>query len=361
MASVENDQAIVSMRILDRYVIRQFLRYYLLFVLFFVAVFLLTEAFTSFGVMSEGTQVLKLITYYALEVPYLIVLLSPVAVIIAGLFAASYLGSTNQLQAIQVSGISMKRAMLPLFVVGACISLVVLVADNTVIYEANKKGVEIRQESFGGIAEEATYQNIFIAVPPHYVFYIRSLDVQQETMSDVLICEYGEKTRILFAPLGRRVEGGWLLVKAKKHLVNEELQSEALDTLFLPVDHDASYFSRSYFPPERMSVFVLQQRIEEYRASGFNVSTLEAELQTKIAYPFGNFVLIVVALALGVILRRGRGASLAVGLLMAFGYYQLTAFAKSLGTTAAGSPLILAWTPNLLFLVVGAYLIYRMD
>jgi lipopolysaccharide export system permease protein len=110
-----------------------------------------------------------------------------------------------------------------------------------------------------------------------------------------------------------------------------------------------------------MSIFVLQQRIEEYRASGFNVSTLEAELETRIAYPFGNFALIVVALALGVMLRRGRGASLAVGLLMAFGYYQLTAFAKSLAATGAGSTILLAWIPNLLFLIVGAYLAYRMD
>ena len=349
------------MRILDRYIIRQFLRNYVAYALFFAAIFLLTELFTSVGSIGEDTQLLKVVTYYLLKIPSLFILLSPLSAVISGLFTASHLGSTNQLQAIQVSGVSMRRALLPLFLVGVVISLAVVFADNTVVYQANKKGIEIRRESLAGVSEPVIQDNVFIAVPPGYVFYIRSLDVEQETMSDVLICEYGEQPRIVFASHGHRAEGGWVLTDGKAHTLSEEPNSTAFSSFFLPVDKAASYFSQSYFPPSEMSFFRLQQLIAEYRASGFDARSLEMELQTKLAYPFGTLVLIVAALALGVILRRGRGASLAVGLLMGFGYYQLAAFTKSLGVTSVVSPIFVAWLPNLLFLAVGVYLVYRMD
>ncbi|MBC7189955.1 LptF/LptG family permease, partial [Candidatus Aerophobetes bacterium] len=109
------------MRILDRYIIKEFLRYYFLFLLFFVAIFVLTDFFTSMSHFKKEADIFQIIFYYLLQIPYLIILLSPLSIIISTLFTLSYFGSTNQLKAIQISGLSLKRATFPIFAAGIII------------------------------------------------------------------------------------------------------------------------------------------------------------------------------------------------------------------------------------------------
>jgi len=350
------------MRILDKYITREFLRYYFPFVFFFIAIFILTDFFTSMGHLKKEANFLQVTFYYILQIPYLLVILSPLSVIISALFVTSSFGSTNQFQAIQISGISGKRAILSLLTAGLIISFSTLFMDNTLVYKMNHLSYQLKEQSFTGIFESKIQRNIFIAVPPEYIFYIRSLNSREGIMSDVLIYKNSSPSVLTCAREGRWKEGVWVLYQGRDYILNGEIEERVFNRKILPITKKPDYFTRKYFPPERMNISELTHYIEEYGRGGFNIQDLETELQFKISSPFANFILMLIALPLGIMLKKGgKGASLAVGLLMSFGYYELIAFFKALGKSGVMEPFLAAWLANILFVIAGIYLVHKME
>lgn len=349
------------MRILDRYIIREFLRYYFLFVLFFVAIFVLTEFFTSINNLRKQASIFQIVIYYILQTPYLLVTLSPLSVIISTLFVTSHFGSTNQLRAMQISGISAKRVTLPLFTAGVIIGFSMLFIDNTLVYKVNRVSYQIKKKNFMGITETKIQKNIFVAVPPDYVFYIRSLNVEKGVMKDVLIYKNSPLRTITSAAEGVWKRKEWVLHEGKNYILNQGPQESSFVKKTLPVNKEPRYFTRTYLPPEKMSLSELTGYIKEYNKSGFKTQDLKTEFQFKISSPFANFILMLIAIPLGIILKRGRGANLAIGLLMSFGYYETIALFKALGKNGVIDPLPSAWIPNVLFIAAGVYLVYKME
>lgn len=349
------------MKILDKYITKEFLRYYFLFLFFFITIFILTDFFTSMGSLKKEASLLQVLLYYIFQIPYLFVVLSPLSVIISTLFVISYFSSTNQLQAIQISRISAKRAVLPLFTVGLIISFSTLFLDNTLVYKANQISFEVKQLSFTGVPKTKVQRNIFIAVPPEYILYIRYLSLEEKKMSDVLIYKNSPPT-LICAKEGRWTGNAWVLYQGRDYLLNSEPKAKFFNKKILPITKRPEYFTRTYFPPERMSISELAQYIQEYGRSGFNTGDFETELQFKTSSPFANFILMLAVIPLGIILGwRGKGASLALGLLISFGYYELIAFFKTLGKTETVEPIFAAWITNIIFAIIGIYLLYKME
>lgn len=349
------------MRILDKYITKEFLRYYFLFLLFFVAIFVLTDFFTSMGSLRKEASILQVIFYYILQIPYLLIILSPFSTIISSLFTISYFCSTNQLQAIQINRISAKRAVLPLFTAGLIISFSTFFLDNTIVYRVNQISFKIKQRNFTQISKAKVQRNIFVAIPPEYVLYIRELDLKKKIVNDVLIYKNSPPT-LICAKEGRWTGDVWILYQGRNYILTDEPKGEFFKKKIIPITKKPEYFTRTYFPPERMNISELAHYIEEYTRSGFNTGEFETELQFKISSPFANFILMLLVIPLGIILGwRGKGASLALGLLISFGYYELTALFKTMGKTGVVEPFFAAWIANIVFIIAGAYLIYKME
>ena len=350
------------MRILDRYITKEFLRFYFIFVLFFIAIFILTDFFTSISKLKKGIEFISLISYYLLQIPYLWILLSPVSVVISCLFAIIYLASTNQIQAIQASGTSIKRALLPIFTCGLIISFTMLFLDNTLTFRTNQLAYKIKQKNLIGMAKEKIQKNIFIAVPPSCIFYIRSFDLEKAKMKDILIYKKCFSPSLIVAKEGKWENGKWTLYEGREYFLEKKLKGIYFHQRFLAIDQKPSYFTKKYFPPERMNISELKKYIENYKESGFETLDLETELDFKYSSPFANFILIFVSIPIGIFLRRGgRGAGLALGLIVSFGYYETMAFFKAIGKGGVVAPGIAAWIPNLIFLALGIYLTTRME
>jgi len=349
------------MRTLDKYITREFLRYYFVFVFFFVAIFILTDFFTSIGNLKKEAVLYQIILYYTLQIPYLFVTLSPISIITSTLFTVSYFTSTNQLQAAQISGISVKRTTLPLFAAGIIIGFSTLFLDNTIVYQANKISHEIKEKNFIQTKEARLQKNVFTAAPPNYIFYIRYLNLQEGMMEDVMIYRDSIPPAFIISKKAKWDGNLWILEKGTEYILKEEPEEKTFVEKKVPVSKKPDYFAQTYFPPEKMSISELTRYIREYSKSGFDTSEFETELNFKFSSPFANFILMLVTIPLGVIIKKGRGASLATGLLMSFGYYQLLALFKTMGKTGIMNPFISAWIPNLLFIIGGIYLLYKME
>jgi len=217
------------------------------------------------------------------------------------------------------------------------LSFVLLFLNQTLTFQTNQLAQKIKEENF-----------LFIHVPPSYLFYIRSFNPKEAKMENVLIYKGSPPFLLITAREGKWTGDGWIFFQGLEYLLKEKLEGISFDKKFLPLDKNPSYFTKKYFPPEKMNISELKKCIDEYQKGGFE--TLR------------NFVLLLLGIPIGLILRKGgRGASFALGLTISFGYYEAMALFKTLGKGGIISPCLAAWIPNFIFLIGGIYLFTRVE
>jgi lipopolysaccharide export LptBFGC system permease protein LptF len=118
------------------------------------------------------------------------------------------------------------------------------------------------------------------------------------------------------------------------------------------------YFETEQPLAELMTVAELRRYIDELRDSGFNVVPSMVELQRKLAFPFVTVVMTLIALPFGVTMGR-RGALYGIGLaiVLALGYWLLFSVFLAIGRTGLLSPVLAAWTPNIIVVGCAIYLL----
>lgn len=109
--------------LMDRYVVHNFLSPFSFCLISFMAIWLIADISDngdSFSVLSFG----QVVTFYVVQIPFVILFVMPIAVLFSGLFAMGKMSKSNELISMIGSGRSVVRILAPLIVVGAYISVV---------------------------------------------------------------------------------------------------------------------------------------------------------------------------------------------------------------------------------------------
>jgi lipopolysaccharide export LptBFGC system permease protein LptF len=107
-----------------------------------------------------------------------------------------------------------------------------------------------------------------------------------------------------------------------------------------------------------MTVAQLRAYIDELRDSGFNVVPSMVELQRKIAFPFVTLVMTLVAIPFGVTMgRRGTLYGIGLAIVLALVYWLLFSVFLAIGRSGLLSPILAAWTPNVIVVGSAIYLL----
>jgi len=111
--------------------------------------------------------------------------------------------------------------------------------------------------------------------------------------------------------------------------------------------------------PEAFSYRMLRDQIRSLQAKGVDTSENWVDLYLKIALPAAAVIMVLLAVPLAV--KTDRTASFSgavgVGIAIGFSYFIVLAFARALGMNGALPPMLAAWASNLVFGVVGLYLV----
>jgi lipopolysaccharide export LptBFGC system permease protein LptF len=120
------------------------------------------------------------------------------------------------------------------------------------------------------------------------------------------------------------------------------------------------------FDPPKLSEMSMRQLLEERskrRAEGVkDVTPIEVQIHRQAAFSFACLGFTLVGIPLGIRAhRRETNIGVAMALLLLLVYYSFIIVAQSLDTKPHLYPQYLLWIPNLLFQVVGVFLIRRAD
>ena len=144
------------MRILSRYVVVQFAMPFGVSLLAFAVVFVVIDLVDRLSAFIDREVGLgTILSYYLCYLPYIVVLVLPMAVLLAGLFCMGGLIQRGELLAMKSAGISLYQIVIPLQMLALGISLLAVAIADQVVPRANRARSKIEQPRQSAIGPQS--------------------------------------------------------------------------------------------------------------------------------------------------------------------------------------------------------------
>ena len=307
----------------------------------------------------------EILGYYLAFIPFMANFTTPIVVFITTVFVTSRLAQHTEIVAILSGGVSFRRFMVPYFIGAGLIALFSFFLTGWIIADANKKRVAFEIQYI----HKPNYdylKNIHIKIAKNSYLYLESfnnynnigLNFSLETIQNNQLIEKLSARKIKWIEEKKRWEvNSW--IKRKMNGFQEHItMGSTLDTTLNVLPKD---FSSTYKLSETLTIPELNAYIEELKSKGAdNIYVFLVEKYVRYMSPFAAVILTFIGLLLSSRkVRGGVGFQIAIGFMLAFVY--ITLFILSKGTAEVGSsnPLLIVWTPNILFSILGIIL-YRL-
>jgi len=363
------------MRLLDKYILRNFLVPFLLCFFGFLSIWLvfdLSDNATDFidGKANAG----MLAGYYASQLPQIALISLPVGLVLALLYALSRMSRANEVIAMLTAGQSLGRLLVPLFAVG-----LLLTGVSTWLNYGMAPHAEIERKAFfarlsekkrrkGEVIEAHLYRNRADR-RTWYVEEMPTLQARDQVLHGIHIVEqdkalnirtkwYARRAR--YDPLGQT----WRFERGRTVHFDEEgnLTSEEGWRVLLMRDWRENPWRivSTNIASDGLSVPELREYLRQN--ADFPAAQLRpyrTELLYRWSLPWGCFVVIFLAAPLGIVYsRRGILAGVAGAIFLFAAHLFLGFLFLALGKGGVLPPFVATWGIHILFLAIGAYLFY---
>ena len=130
---------------------------------------------------------------------------------------------------------------------------------------------------------------------------------------------------------------------------------------FAAINEPPPYFKKEVRQSSEMDYQELRRYINDLQQSGFDVVRLRVQLQKKFSYPIITLVMAVLAVPFSLSAgRRGAIAGVAVAVGIAVVYWTVSGLFEAMGNVSQLPPVLAAWSPDLIFALLGGYLILKV-
>lgn len=362
------------MRTLDRYILKSFLKNFFIINVSFSVIFIVIDIFDRLHVILKYEPQLKdALLYYALNLPYVIIFISPVVVLLSSLFLMDSLSKHNETIAMRSSGISILRMVTPLFIFGMFYSFVILafgeyVMPKSLYWKDYTYNVKIKKGQMEDIKRRA---NIFYKSDNNLLFSIGFFDGYSNKLYDVDVTFYDSESggvdKKISAESAEWDGEKWLFKKAYIRDFDKGVPVDVSrferDKTFIEVDVKPIDFVKSAKKPLAMNYFELKDYIGRLKKTGEKYNKQLVDLFTKLSFPFANFIIMLfsIPLAASSVRSRGRGLIFLLGLVICFSYLVALRVSQNLGYTEMLPAFWAAWIPNIFFLILGIFFVAKSE
>jgi lipopolysaccharide export system permease protein len=358
------------MKILDKYLIKQFIQTILFGLLAFTLIFVVVDAMENLDdFIDQDLPVYEIFHYYFVFAPEIIKLIIPVAVLFAALFTAGKASNLSELTAMRASGMSMYRFMTPFVITTLIISVLSLYFGGYVVPMANKTKVHIEQIYLKkGI--RFSQSNIYFQDSKTRIVSIGFFDNVTNTASRVSIQEFNDTdltemtSRIDVARLRYdTLTNDWMAFKGVARLFNDEEQKATfLDSLnisyinFRPID-----ITKKQRKTQEMNLDELDELILSQEKTGNDPTATLIEYHSRYAFAFTSLIIVLFGLPISANKRKGGLAvQIGISILITFIYLVFMKISQAFGKNGALDPLLTAWFANIFFMIAAIISIIKL-
>jgi lipopolysaccharide export system permease protein len=358
------------MRLLDRYVLRHFLQAYFYCIAGFISIWFIFDISDNISTfLDERISRTLIAKYYLTQAPQILVILLPVALLLALLFCLGRMSRSNEVVSMLTAGVSLLRLVTPLLLVGLLTTAASTVLNYSLAPHAEYARKTLLDDPKSRRQQVGLLAQIFRNRTDNRTWFIQQFKPGENLFTTVHIVQQDAKDNIVTnyiatTALYHPETSAWELQQVKvvhydeagnitKTVVSGSLMiSDWSETPFrlssanvraeylsVPELHDYLNFN-SDFPPTLLAPFA-------------------THLQYRLALPWTCLVIALIATSLGIgYSRRGVLSSVAAAIIIVFVMNFVTHLFLALGEGARIPDWAAAWTPNVLFGMLGLVLLY---
>ena len=359
------------MRLLDRYMLRLFLQAFIYCIAGFISIWFIFDVSDNISnFLDQRVSRTLILKYYLTQVPQILVILLPIALLLALLFSLGRMSRSNEIVSMLTSGVSLPRILAPLLLAALVTTGVSTFLNYSLAPHAEfarKKLLEDAQSRraqlgvLGQIFRNRTDNRTWFVqqfVPGENLF--RTLHIIQQDANDNIVANY-IATSAVYHPETHAWELRQLKIVHYDEAGNITGQDPYEDSLMITDWSETPYrLSSANMRAEYLSVPELRDYLQ------FNsdfpsalLAPFATHLKYRLALPWTCFVIALIAAPLGIgYSRRGILSSVAAAILIAFAMNFVTHLFLALGEGERVPDWVAAWTPNILFGLLGLILLY---
>ncbi len=358
--------------LLDDYILRDFFIHLGMIVSTFLVLLLVFTLFELLGDILRNQTPFMVVAEYLLNVaPYLLYSVAPLMMLLAVLITFGLMNRSNEITAIKATGTSIYRIVTPVMVAAALVAVGLFFADQFYLPHTNKRQEALHNQIKGKPPQ--TYlrpDRKWIFGQHSDIYYYQFFDADRDQFANVTIFQIdpatftiAERIHALRAHwadnLNRWVfEQGW--ERALRGAAIENFRTFDVST-FPELSESPSYFKKEVKQYSEMNYEELHRYIRDLQQSGFDVIRLRVQLNKKLSFPLITLIMAVLAVPFSLsAAKKGAITGVAVAVGIAVVYTVVSRLFEAMGDLSQLPPALAAWSPDLIFALVGAYLVLKI-
>lgn len=356
------------MRILDKYINKNILTTFLFAVTIFTCIYILIDMTAQLDEFLDRKVPIEIIAQYYLSFfPIILVQTSSIACLIAVLITFSSMNNTNEIIAMRASGLNFWQITKSAVFFSILVSIFVFWVNEDMVPKATQLTKKIRNENMILEADRARkkkekIKNLTFYGLKNRLYFIDTFDPATDELHGITIIEYDNDAKVeqkIVALKGVWTGIAWKFYQCQitsyqSGRVNMPLKLKNYDEKLMDIKETPGDFMKQRINVSSMNIRELKEYINRFSSSGAvrALNNLRVDLHQKIAYPFGNFVIVLLGLPFALRVKSRKGmtfTSVGIAIAIAFFYYICNAVSIALGKGAIIPPIFSAWMAPIIF------------
>lgn len=340
-----------------------------------IVLLVLVGLFTFFAFIDEVDDIGKqrygtweAIQYVLLEVPLYIYELFPTATLLGSLWGLGILANRSELTVLRAAGISVIRIALSVLKVTLILLALTLLIGEVLAPRTGQYGKNMRAMA------QSEHQNQQMVFSSYYGFWARDNNnfINIRTIfpdgrfGGISLYEFDAQWQLhtlTYAKTAHYEKGQWLLEQVERnHLTERHVTRELRDRVRWQAVLSPELVKIVIVHPDRLSSLGLYHYIQYLQQSGQRSTQYELALWKRLSYPLVSITMLFIAIPFifGQLRSVSVGQRILVGALLGIGFHMLSQTSGNIGLVYNLNPLLSAFLPSILFLVIALILMRRV-
>ncbi len=325
---------------------------------------LLSESGKILAVPGNGEA--ELWRYVGYRYPQLLSFAFPFSFLLGALITFTTLNSNSEVVAMKAAGISAHQLLAPLLGASILLAGASFAFNELVVVNGSRQLSAWESNSYQPVPPDSgIISDVWVTAGNDYAHAkfvtgrgtgVRIQGFQLVERQDITVA------RLINAERARPDGNGWLLedVSIYDSAMNAVLKQPTMRAL---EGVEPQRFTLAKVDPDAQNFAMLSGNIAEMKQAGVSTAEAETGLLHKLSQPLSTLLMpLLAAMAAFGLARSGKVLlRAAIAMALGFAYFVVDNFAVALGNIGAYPPLVAAWAPFLLFLLIGETVLIRSE
>jgi lipopolysaccharide export system permease protein len=308
----------------------------------------------------------ELWVYVSLRAPQIIARFLPFSVLLGTIVTLATLNQNSEVISMKAAGLSAHQVLAPLILASLGVALISFAFNDRIVSRATGTLARWEKAGFGPMPMDRKSQdNVWVRDGDSLIHAGSATGRGAATrLRDITIyARKGGALESIIKAGSAHIQGtGWALENATKFDVARGIQT-SMGIIVTGAGIRPDQFTLADVHAEDQSFGSLKQSVSDLKAAGRPTGALEAGLWHKISGPLSTLLMPLLGAVAGFgLARSGRLFVRAViGMALGFAYFVGDNFGLAMGNLGAYPPLLAAWGPFCLFLLIGEAVLFKTE